>query len=118
MKNHLFLDFAYVVKSGKAVVLDTNIKKKCLDSVVGFGVIKGGDILETEGEDEKKEFYRVKIGVDLSSDEFSVSCDSGSRRLTSIVVLNSLGKWTDLRELNPDESQEIAYYLGDDKYSP
>ena len=118
MEIDLWLDLVYEIKTGRPIIINTNIKDECLDEVVsewlqgsiGRGVDKSPA--------EEKERYRIRMGVDLSYDEFSVRADTGNKSLTTGILANSLGKWVKASSLGQDEAEDLAYYLGDNKYSP
>ena len=84
------LDILFNVNEPEKTVIRTNVKRRVIGDLLNEWVRtqigQGGD----EREAEHKPEYRVQIQLDIRSDTFTTSSDTGNRGLTTGIVLEVL----------------------------
>jgi hypothetical protein len=88
----IILDILYPVNEPDNTVITTNAKKDAIEEILE-NWLRGqmGLGADTSKPDMKDEF-RIRIGVDLSSDTFYATSDTGNKSLTCGIVRDVFGR--------------------------
>lgn len=101
MIEDLYLELGYDMKEGIATIIDTNIKKNCIDDFLEDWLsCQGGS--KDERAPNKQRHYHIRISADLSDDTFYTKSDTGNEGLTVGIIWGSFGKLK-----FPEESAQI-----------
>jgi hypothetical protein len=88
----LYIHITYDIKKDKPSV-KTNVRKDSVDDLL-MEVLRGqiGTGVDPR-KAEEREVYHVKVRINLESDSFSVSDDTGNFGLRDGIIRSTMGKW-------------------------
>lgn len=117
MEWDLTLDFKYDLKKDEPFELKTNLKpeyvRKILSEYLRSHIGAGKD----NSPSNKKDIYRIVIGLNLSDDSFGTYSDTGNKGLTDHLVMKSIGKLEELAKNQPNLSEQPSLEPGIDPTS-
>lgn len=91
MKADILLDIFYDVKDPTKTVIRTNARREALEEIfeawVQDQVGRGPDPRTPE----RRDMYRIIIGLDMDGDVFATNSDTGNHALTAGIVADVMG---------------------------